>query len=195
MRAIPHVISVFFFALSAGIGPPAIAQGANEGTIGFGFQGISITVKGPNGIQRVEGASGKLRLPSGEYQVQSAEAYGDDARGRRWRMSLGFKWENSLFRVEPGRQTKLLCGGPLSYSGRRFQGYRRVIAVMYDTSQAHDVPDPDPREIGIQLNLIDAYGNHVGAVRRPDGTLAPAATMHVSDGAGRPVAKCSFKYG
>ncbi len=168
---------------------------ATRGVVVFGFDRIDMTVKGPGGIQRVEGASGKLQLPAGDYQIMWASAEMEDPRGGRWMLSIGFTRENSSFRIAAGQPARLRCGGPLQFSLLKRQDYGNVIAVMYDATQADDVPDPDPRAIAFDLNLKDAFGNNPVLFRTPTGKLPPHATLSISDGSGRRVANCQFKYG
>ena len=166
-----------------------------SGLLVFGFQEIAMTVNGPQGRRRIEGASGMLRLPVGEYQVEQAEAFARDHEGKRWWMALRFTWENSFFRVLADTRNSLRCGGPIHFSLRKRPDYGNVIAVMYDATQAHDVPDPDPRAIGFDLGLKDAFENTVSVIRMPSGKLPPPATLTISDSAGKSVKKCSFQYG
>lgn len=154
--------------------------------IHLGSEGVSFNITADHG---------NLEMAAGRYDIYDVWMTEYDANGREWTICIHLKDENRPLTVRAGETVELPCSTPLFFAITRRPSYDNVIKVMYDTSGAHDVPEPDPRGIAFDVNLKDIKGNKVWSIQPPNGKMPHAAHLKIAGQDGRHIADLPFHYG
>jgi hypothetical protein len=143
----------------------------------------------------VRGTGGAVSIPAGNYKVRGVMLQQPDAKGKMWSALLSMNRDNFRLQVVAGQSAQLQCGPPFVMRLKARQDYRKVIAAVYQTEKAVDLPDLDPHDMAFDLTLTDRAGNHVDIILAPGGNLPPEPTAKILAADGHTLHTASFHYG
>jgi hypothetical protein len=165
------------------------------GRVRFDGGRMSMLLEDRGRMLLVKGSDGALTCPVGRYRIWSIALFEESGPGRYWTATITPSPENGMLEVSAGMTTAVRCGPPFEISVRKRQDYAKIIALNYDQTVAHDIPEPDPRDIAFDLSLRDRAGNVVNNVTTPAGKRPPEPALKVWDKQGRILKRDRFHYG